>query len=327
MPQPGAVTDNGSLRAIVIRVAGAVATGIGVLGFVALVGGSDYWLRFSSAGLPADETVSDLSNSQLLVVGARELFPFLAIAVVEVVFLYLLEQGVRGTLRVGPLGRLAAFADSKEARLEVDPRGDLVTRVRVVLSLLAIPIGVGADALLADRITIPSLALVAAVAMVLSLIVLLYAGDSGASFTKFVLTALAASAVFGLFSGASRTAEAPDVRPVALVLDGKPLAGIFVAASADQVFIGEVCTHGRGSETGNGSTGSLLDLPRKDVSLMLIGNNARLREAITREHSLLDALPTLTTIKQTALDAVAPPLKSHVGGVACTGPSPALLQR
>jgi len=71
MPQAGASppSDDSSLRAIVVRVAGAATTGIGVLGFVALVGGADYWLRFSSSGLPADETVADLSRNQLLVIG------------------------------------------------------------------------------------------------------------------------------------------------------------------------------------------------------------------------------------------------------------------
>jgi hypothetical protein len=178
MPQAVAPppSDDSSLRAIVVRVAGAVTTGIGVLGFVALVGGADYWLRFSSSGLPADETVADLSRNQLLVVGARELFPFLVIAVVEVVLLYLLEQTVKGRIKVRPLARVAHRLQRSRTPDDVeDTRKDLI-RVRVALSLVAIPVAVVAHALLAERDTFASLALIAVVATGLALMVALYAG-------------------------------------------------------------------------------------------------------------------------------------------------------
>jgi hypothetical protein len=108
--------DLASLRKLVARVAGAVATGVGVLGFVAVVGGASYWWRFSSAGLPADESVADLTHSQLLVLGVRELFPFMAILTVEAVALYLLEGAVAGTIEVGLLGQLSRYADAPRGR-------------------------------------------------------------------------------------------------------------------------------------------------------------------------------------------------------------------
>jgi hypothetical protein len=71
----GDTPSSASLRDLVLRVAGFIGTGVGVLGFVALVGGADFWLRFSSAGLPADEAVGDMANSQLVVVGTRTSSP------------------------------------------------------------------------------------------------------------------------------------------------------------------------------------------------------------------------------------------------------------
>jgi hypothetical protein len=61
--------------------------------------------------LPADEAVADLSHSQLLVVGIRELCPFIVIVLIEVVALYLGEQAVKGDLTRRPvLNRIANCA-------------------------------------------------------------------------------------------------------------------------------------------------------------------------------------------------------------------------
>jgi hypothetical protein len=124
-------------------------------------------------------------------------------------------------------------------------------------------------------------------------------------------------------AAASRVTEAPYVRPVAMVLNGKPLAGIYITASNDHVFIGEVCVAGHGSERGNAATGSLVDVPRDEISLMMIGNNAGLEQAIQREQSLLQSLPRLARITGTQIAAVAP----TQGQAACTGPSAALMAR
>ncbi len=312
--------DLASLRKLVARVAGAVATGVGVLGFVAVVGGASYWWRFSSAGLPADESVADLTHSQLLVLGVRELFPFMAILTVEAVALYLLEGAVAGTIEIGLLGRLSRYADAHKASRE-----EWVTRVRVVTTLLAVPVAVIADGILAQRRTVLSLLLIAVIALVLAIIALIYAGDSSAPFQKFLLAAMATTALFGMSSGASRTAEAPQVRPVVIVTeDGRALAGLYVSASSDEVYVGEVCAKLGEADLGDDNTGSLLEVPRDKITLMLIGNNELLDQAISRESSLLSSVPQLSSVTAAAAAAVAPPPAARTGGRRCTSPSAAL---
>jgi hypothetical protein len=190
-------------------------------------------------------------------------------------------------------------------------------------ALIAVVIAVVVDYVAAQRTTFLSIPVAAIVASGLALIVLLYARSCNPPFMKFVLAAIGASAVFALFSAASRVTEAPYVRPVAMVLNGKPLGGIYITASNDHVFIGEVCAAARGSRRGNATTGSLVDVPRAEISLMMIGNNAGLEEAIQREQSLLESLPHLARITGTQIAAVAP----TQGEASCTGPSAALMAR
>ncbi len=311
--------DLASLRKLVARVAGVVATGVGVLGFVAVVGGASYWWRFSSAGLPADESVADLTHSQLLVLGVRELLPFMAILIVEAVALYLLEGAVGGTIEIGLLGRLSRYADAHKASRE-----ELVTRVRVTTTLLAVPVAVIADGFLAQRRTVLSMLLIAVIALVLALIAVIYAGDSSAPFQKFLLVAMGTTALFGMCSGASRTAEAPQVRPVVIVTDdGRPLAGLYISASSNQVYVGEVCAKRHEADLGDDNTGSLIEVPRDKITLMLIGNNELLDQAISRESSLLSSLPQLSGVSTTAAATAAPPSAAQTGGRRCTDPSAA----
>lgn len=321
MPAGAPPAPDDPIRSTVVKVAAAAAAGVGVLGFVTLIGGAYYWLRFSSAGLPADEAVGDLSRSQLLVVGVRELFPFLLIAAIEVAVVYMLELAVRGRLTPGPLRRLANYA----AKAETPDARRLAFRARAGAVLAGAVLAVITDLALGDRNTAQSILLTAVVAGGLALIVIAYAASSDLSYTRFVLALLTATAVFALFSASSRVSEAPFVRPVALVLNGKPLAGIYITASSDQVYLGEVCTDRPGSEVGDSRSGSLLEVPRADVSLILVGDNAGLELAIERERSLLEALQRLNNLPAAELAAAAPPALSDTRGVACTEPAVSML--
>jgi hypothetical protein len=241
---------------------------------------------------------------------------------VEALVLFLIEEALQGRITVPPLSYVARYAARH------DPigasRGTLVVYARTLMALASVGLAVGTDLLLSKRWTQYSLGLTIAVALGLAVAVLVFARD--ASFTRFLLTALTATAAFSLYAGASRTAEAPEVRPVALVLDGKPLAGLYVAASSEQLLIGEVCAASPSSENGNTNTGSLVDLPRSHVSLTLVGSNAPLREAIVREQSLLDSLPKLSPVNAGQLASVEPALPSRAT-TPCTGPSAEYLKQ
>jgi hypothetical protein len=85
---PGAKQES-SPTDIVLKVLGAIGTGIGILGFVTFFGGAIIWVRADKAELPATEAVAVVPRSVLITTGATFLFPALLIAagVVAVIFL------------------------------------------------------------------------------------------------------------------------------------------------------------------------------------------------------------------------------------------------
>lgn len=70
----------------------AIAGAISVLGFVTLVGGAIVWVRFFSAGLPADQAVRAMPRQELITIGAVSLVSFAVIGVIVVLALYLLDE-------------------------------------------------------------------------------------------------------------------------------------------------------------------------------------------------------------------------------------------
>jgi hypothetical protein len=101
--QPGQSPAAGSTPqddkpSLVLQVAAAVATGIGILGFVVFFGGAILWVRFDHAGLPANEAVAVVSEPVLLTTGASFLAPVLLLAVGAVAALLGLDLAL-GTLR------------------------------------------------------------------------------------------------------------------------------------------------------------------------------------------------------------------------------------
>jgi hypothetical protein len=80
-PSPTAgSTPEDDKRSLVLQVAAAVATGIGILGFVVFFGGAILWVRFDQAGLPANDAVAVVSKPVLLTTGASFLAPVLLLA-------------------------------------------------------------------------------------------------------------------------------------------------------------------------------------------------------------------------------------------------------
>jgi len=74
--QGASSSENGSsFWSFMLPVLGAIATGIGVVGFVILFGGFVLWTRFEAAGLPADQAVAEVPRSDLIATGAGFLVP------------------------------------------------------------------------------------------------------------------------------------------------------------------------------------------------------------------------------------------------------------
>jgi hypothetical protein len=78
---------------LVLKVLGAIGTGIGILGFVALFGGAILWLRADQASLPANDAVSAIPNSVLVTTGASFLIPAVLIALLAVAAIFAVYLG------------------------------------------------------------------------------------------------------------------------------------------------------------------------------------------------------------------------------------------
>jgi hypothetical protein len=84
-------TSATATRSQVVAVLGAIASAIGVIGFVAVVGGMVYWLRFDHLHLPADTMVADIPQRALVATGLSTLLPFIAWGFVAVCLAYLFD--------------------------------------------------------------------------------------------------------------------------------------------------------------------------------------------------------------------------------------------
>ena len=70
----------------------AIASAIGFAGFVAVVGGAIEWVRFWSAGLPADQAVKVIPKQELVTIGAVALIAFTLAGLVAVLVVYVLDD-------------------------------------------------------------------------------------------------------------------------------------------------------------------------------------------------------------------------------------------
>jgi hypothetical protein len=100
-----------SLTSIVVKVLGAIATGIGVTGAVVVVGAAIFWARFDAIGLPATQAVTAIPRTELLVQGAQEMIIFVLVGLGAALLIVFADpKGIitRGTLIV--LGALVGGA-------------------------------------------------------------------------------------------------------------------------------------------------------------------------------------------------------------------------
>jgi hypothetical protein len=87
-------------RDLVLKVLGAVGTGIGILGFVTFFGGAILWVRAKEAGLPASETVAVVPKGVLVTTGASFLVPAMLLALLAVILLAAVHLGFSIPARV-----------------------------------------------------------------------------------------------------------------------------------------------------------------------------------------------------------------------------------
>jgi hypothetical protein len=280
-----------------VKVLGAVAAGVGVLGFVTLVGGAILHAQLSAAGLPSDQAVSALPQSTLLVVGARLLVPLLSVVALFLSVLWLIENtprlpGAPGVRSVGVAGLLGLGVIGAE----IDTARAHGAALYYILPIfVAVVLGVG----------------------------IWFFGIRGRDdFRLFAILTTIGATLFVSAGGYAISYLAPTVRPVAVArTSGPPVVGIYAAANGSEVEVGEVCQQRRGSNGGSGRSGVLVVIPRSDVQEIVLGTNGSLADALAREHDLLRSLPGNSGARGSVVTA------SASNGARCTGAVAALLAK
>jgi hypothetical protein len=119
-------------RDLVLKILGAVGTGVGILGFVTLFGGAILWIRADRAGLPANDAVAAIPNSVLVTTGASFLVPAVLLALLAVAFIFVVHLGFDIWRRVRKDNR---FKDARELRLRADKEArDAEARTQLALA-------------------------------------------------------------------------------------------------------------------------------------------------------------------------------------------------
>jgi F0F1-type ATP synthase assembly protein I len=81
---------------LILKVAGVVGTGIGVLGFVTFFGGAILWLRSNEADLPASDAIAAVPRNVLVTTGAEFLVPAVLLALLGVSCLFTVHLAFAG---------------------------------------------------------------------------------------------------------------------------------------------------------------------------------------------------------------------------------------
>lgn len=145
-PEPSLLASAGQLKAsaaaeteelstTVVRALGAIAAGIGIIGFVILCGGAITFVRLEAVGLPAVEGVARVPRETLIVAGAQVLVPAALLTIGVVMLLYALDLFFRlrddraAACDAVPLAAAEHERATEEAeeRAEEDQRRDAVT--------------------------------------------------------------------------------------------------------------------------------------------------------------------------------------------------------
>lgn len=305
----GAVGDDQSTArspwTLILRALGAIAAGIGALGFVTLAGGLVLFERFDGLGLPAEHAVAVVPRTDLLVVGASSLVPLALLVGVVVLVLWLVLEAFesRQSADGDATGRdEVASSESEPGRsesgswlVETAKRSSPVGMKRVAVIAAAAAGGTIAYIFLGagKHVSQPwHLFLLGAIVVGGALLWLVgwlglsrYVDDKQMTpsnrFAWFsVLVASLVFVVAGLVNWV-QSREVPLVRPAVLETTSHTIVdGLFIADGSDGVYIGEVApAPGPEPTVGAPHTGDMLHFPRLEVLRLSVGVNQSLWEA------------------------------------------------
>jgi hypothetical protein len=280
-----------------LKALGTLAAGAAIVGFVSLVGGTVLHAQLSAAGIPADQAVSDLPRTALLGVGARILVPFLVALCVAFVVLFAAERN-----SAAPPSDLGLATTNSAS-------SPLSRKLGVIMLFVA-----GVAIVITDAVIEGAAWWGYVLLLALSAVGFLAVWRAAQrSFAIFACVGVLTASLFATTSGYVLSHFLPSVRPVAVALKSGPtIAGIYAAANDQEVIIGQVCAASPGSPRGNGATGSLVVVPRRDVAALALGTNGDVSGAIERETDLLRLLPNARSLSADAKPRITP------GSPSCT---------
>ena len=223
---------------------GAIATGVGVIGFVTFIGGVTVYARLRAAGFPAAPALGIFPSQDLVVIGAQTLVPEILWALGVVVAFGLAYAYLRRHKRVSD--EEAALLAGHATRFATFGMFGFI-----VLALFVSTSPVLRDLDAEHRWSALGLVLVAA----------LLAATVGSVTRRFVYLATTTFLLVGVFLSFTaywREGHANEVRGAAIIRDNKkPVAGLFVAEGSGRVYLARVslvdesaCKQARGGGAG-----------------------------------------------------------------------------
>jgi hypothetical protein len=249
-PAPAPATDKapgGSGGPTLVTVATAVASGLGVLGFVAFAGGVVLWTRFNEMGLPANHAVSLVAKSELVATGAEFLVPALLLPALIVLIVILID----GVGRIGI---------------------ERTVVLRFVAPVLIVCTGVVFSLATLKVVPLSALFLLLGVSILGGVVVNRCAK---LPFAAYCLVVFLAAGAFVIARTYERTANALEVIPMAYARsqpgeEPRVEVGYFVAETSDRILFASVP---------RGSQNELREFPRSETDDLEVGALASPEEA------------------------------------------------
>lgn len=277
--EPAPATEDSAPWERIAPILGAVATGIGVLGFVTFVGGATDWARFRATGLPQEQALAVVPTQDLVVVGARTLVPAVVAGLLACVF-YAIGRAFFGTAeqRISDTG-LRAYVEKH------------ATTIRAVFLLSWFSIFAVA-AFLVTLETLGILQFLVFVPLGLILAGLIYAvAEATARFAYLALTLFLALSVFMGGIAYARALATPELRAAAIIRENqKALVGFFVAENGSRVYLARLNGNLLREGIIDRSSARLIGVEKSEITDIEVGAPTSPRKALEEAHTLAEEL-------------------------------------
>jgi hypothetical protein len=251
--------------------AGFFGAGLTVVGVVTVTGGAILWARFSAAGLPADQAVAAVPDAELIAVGAGRLLRYAFIALVALVFLYVVDPtGLDDTPERSKeprnghpkedIGGRESRANADGARRASALLANVWVRLAYIFLIAAFCGWTLVEAIEhlrgADQLIAVGIALILGVGSY-------RIARRRKGFWWFAVAAIISVLVAAAVVDWMRTKTSPEAQPAAVLVEGKRgVIGLYVAQTDDYLFLGRPRRKSRGV---------VLAIPKEKVSALAIG--------------------------------------------------------